>query len=113
MEPTSFDNSNSGSGGSPSEIYLLHMLRLTTRFFEAAITLKPEQIEAGISALIASIPEESVRDTLWAEYLENKTKLRNQGNSSTLSASVLALGKISSWLGENLEIVRHANAAVL
>ncbi len=111
MEST--EQLGAGSGGSPSEIYLLHMLRLITKFFEAAISLNSEQIEGGIAALVASIPDENVRTSLWAEYVKNRDELRYSGNGSTLSAAVVTLGKISSWLAENLEIVRYANAAML
>jgi len=107
------ENQGSGSGGSPSEIYLLHMLRLITKFFEAAISLNPDQVEAGIAALVASIPDSDTRTALWEEYVKTRDELRYSGSGSTLSAAVVTLGKISSWLAENLEIVRYASAGML
>ncbi len=103
-----------GTDGSPSQIYLMHMLRLNTKFFEAAISLKQDAIEAGIASLIASVPADDVRKSLWAEYIGTRDTLRNAGNGGcTLSAAVLVLGKISTWLAENLEILKFANAGVL
>jgi hypothetical protein len=103
----------SAGGGSPSEVYLLFVLKLCQKYFDSVSTLDSKQIDASTAALISFVPDEKARVKFWEEYTKKKEELEYQGAGSVLSASVLSVGNVISYLSEVLEFTTKSYGGLL
>jgi hypothetical protein len=70
---------------------------------------KTENIDAATAALIAFCPDKATRERLWNTY----QTVKGEGGSNTLTASVMAIGDLISYLSETLEFTENVIAGFL
>jgi hypothetical protein len=105
-----------GPGSSPKILYVYFLLRLCSNYFET-MRVDSEQsgnIDAATAALIAFCPDKTTRESLWFTYKNTKTKKDDKGEElGTLTASVMAIGELISYLSETLEFTETVTAGFL
>lgn len=82
---------------SPKSIYTVFVLGLCKEFFSVIDGLDEKRIDLKTSALIAFVPDSTVRETLWKKY----RTVRDKENVQT--ASVLIVGDVITHLSDVLE----------
>ena len=96
-------------GGSPSEVYIFFILSLCKEYFTSISELNKPQLDARTAALVAFVPNDNVRQNIWAQY----TKMKDDYPNATLSASVHAVGAVVSYLNESLEFTKESTGAYI
>jgi hypothetical protein len=103
------------SGSSPKGIYLIFILNLANNYF---LTMRTSQdmgtIDQATAALIAFCPDDKKRKELWSEYDSLKSGDDTHiGGSSTVTASVMVIGNLVSYLSDTLEFTEKSSGGFL
>ena len=104
-----------GPGASPKILYVFFLLRLCTNYFE---TMRAGSdggnIDAATAALVTFCPDREARERIWKLYEDTKAKKDADGNPvSQITASVMAVGDLISYLSETLEFTETVTGGFL
>lgn len=99
------------ASGSPKSMYMFFLLSLCSAYFETITTgSKTEQeLENATVALIAFMPDDNEREKLFRYYEE----MRKEVNQSIVTASVLTVGKVVSYLNVALEFTEKSYGGII
>ena len=106
-----FSQAIAGPGASPKQLYVFFLLRLCSNYFETMRGNSDQagNVDAATAALIAFCPDKGTRESIWRTYLSKK----KEDDGNTMTASVMAVGELITYLSESLEFVETATAGFL
>ena len=113
------DANLSGTGGSPKALFQIFYYNLAQPYFETLRTTQDAgNIEQSTAALIAlCCPDKDKREQLWKRYtaiIEGKDpEVLTVGGSSVVTASVLVVGDLTSFLNDVLEFTERSTGGFL
>lgn len=86
---------------SPKTTYTFLLFGLEREFFSMIISndISDERIADGFSCLVGFCPDRPIRENLWKTF----ARLKSDGNS-TRHAAILALGDLTDYLAECLDL---------
>jgi hypothetical protein len=98
-----------GPGSSPKLLYVFFLLKLCTTYFD---TMRdgsdhPMNVDSATAALIAFCPDKVTREKIWGVYTSKKD------SEGQITASVMAVGELISYLSESLEFTETVTAGFL
>ena len=96
-----------GPGASPKNIYVFFLLNLCKNYFETMRGGDGENIVSATAALVAFCPDKKTREALWKTYTAEKEK------ADTLTASVMTVGDLISYLSDTLEFTEKSTGGFL
>ena len=96
------------AGGSPKTLYVFFLLNLCSRYFEVMRAGETYDIDAATASLVAFCPDREKREELWKTYMIEKQK-----TNSSVTASVLVVGDLISYLSEIMEFTEKSTAGFL
>jgi hypothetical protein len=100
-----------GPGASPKNIYVFFLLNLCKNYFETMRTDsdKAGSVDSATAALVAFCPDKKTREALWKTYTAEKEK----SDGDTLTASVMTVGDLISYLSDTLEFTEKSTGGFL
>jgi hypothetical protein len=105
------------SGASPKGIYLIFLLNNATNYFLTMRTSRDDgTIEQATAALLAFCPDASVRENLWKRYtriVTGEEQVGGVGGSNVVTASVMVVGDLVSYLSDTLEFTEKSTGGFL
>ena len=117
METTALSaGSISPSSGSPRDVYMYFLLSLCREYFTQIKNADDATIDALTAGLVAFTPDREVREQLWREYLTTRTKYssdKTYQNNAHMSASVVVVGSLISYLNDAMEFTERSSGAFL
>jgi hypothetical protein len=119
MQTLPLDANLASGGGSPKMLFQCFYYNLAQHYFETLRTTQDAgNIEQSTAAIIAlCCPDKDKREQLWKRYtliMEGKDPdVMKVGESQVVTASVLVIGDLTSYLNEVLEFTEKSTAAYL
>lgn len=105
------------SGASPKGIYLIFLLNNATNYFLTMRTSRDDgTIEQATAALLAFCPDSGVRENLWKRYtriINGEEQVGGVGGSNVVTASVIVVGDLVSYLSDTLEFTEKSTGGFL
>jgi hypothetical protein len=105
---TDFTPNTGMAGGSPKTLYLFFLLNLCSRYFEVMRAGEQFDVDSATASLVAFCPDREKREALWKMYVDEKTK-----TNSSITASVLVVGDLISYLSEIMEFTEKSTGGFL
>ena len=105
------------SGASPKGIYLIFLLNNATNYFLTMRTSRDDgTIEQATAALLAFCPDAAIREKLWKRYtniVNGNEEVGGVGGSNVVTASVIVVGDLVSYLSDTLEFTEKSTGGFL